>query len=288
MIKKIRNRVLMTYNFIGKYIWKKPIIKSIDETLDYIVENHCSVSRFGDGEFAIIQGNSNGFQNENNELGARLAKILIEPIDNHIVCLPDIFGNMDNLRDSSKLYSNGLLGKERRAWLNLLDLERVYYNAFFTRCYNMFEDKSRCPVWFKKNKKIWDKQDVLLIEGQYSRLGVGNDLFANTKSIMRVLAPSKNAYEKYNDIFSAALQYGSGKLVLIALGMTATVLAFDLAKVGFWAIDIGHIDIEYEWFLQGAKEKVPIRGKYVNEVKNGDIVTDDVDPEYWNQILKVI
>lgn len=33
-----------------------------------------------------------------------------------------------------------------------------------------------------------------------------------------------------------------GRLILIALGMTATVLAYDLSKAGFWAIDIGHID----------------------------------------------
>jgi hypothetical protein len=42
-------------------------------------------------------------------------------------------------------------------------------------------------------------------------------------------------------------------LILISLGPTATVLAYDLAKLGYWAIDIGHIDNEYEWLKLEAK-----------------------------------
>ena len=55
-------------------------------------------------------------------------------------------------------------------------------------------------------------------------------------------------------------------LVLSALGMTATVLCYDLAKLGYWAIDIGHVDIEYSWFRMGAKKKCPISVKAVNEI----------------------
>lgn len=53
----------------------------------------------------------------------------------------------------------------------------------------------------------------------------------------------------------AACTVNKAKLVLIALGHTATVLAYDLAEVGYQAIDIGHIDIEYEWFLMRAPKK---------------------------------
>ena len=36
-------------------------------------------------------------------------------------------------------------------------------------------------------------------------------------------------------------------LFLVALGPTATVLAYDLSKIGYQAIDIGHIDISFVW-----------------------------------------
>lgn len=78
-------------------------------------------------------------------------------------------------------------------------------------------------------------------------------------------------------------------LVLIALGATATVLSYDLAREGYQAIDIGHIDIEYEWFLRNAKDSIPIDGKYVNEAAGGRMVTDEkVDDQYKNEIWKVI
>ncbi len=288
IFKKITTLSLSIYNTIGKYIWRKPKIKSIDETIDYILNNQCSVSRFGDGEFAIIQGNYNGFQEKNGELGNRLAEILVAPVNNHIVCLPDVFGNLKGLKKSSKEFNNGLLRNERRAWLKLLNIDRQYYNAFFTRCYNMFEDKTQCRKWFSKNKKIWEKKNILIVEGEFSRLGVGNDLFANAANVQRILAPAQNAYSKYNEIFEAAKKYGEGKLVLIALGMTATVLAYDLAKCGIQAIDIGHIDIEYEWYLMGADNKVAISGKYVNEVKGGDLISNDIDKEYLEEYLEEI
>ena len=72
---------------------------------------------------------------------------------------------------------------------------------------------------------------------------------------------------------------------MIALGATATVLAYDLAKDGFRAIDIGHADIEYEWMLSGATEKVPVKSKYVNEVKEGHCTNKIDDKNYDLEII---
>ena len=285
LLQSIKNRLTICCNSVGKHIWKNPEVKSIDETLDYILEKKCSVSRYGDGEFAVIIGNSNGFQTINDELGSRLKLVLQNEIDNHIVCLPDIFESLDGLRPESVLFNRQVLGMERRKWLDVIPSDRIYYNTFFTRCYNMFVDKTPCKRWFDKNKQIWDGTDILLIEGKYSRLGVGNDLFANAKSVQRILCPAQNAFDRYDDIYQAAIHHGERKLILLALGMTATVLAYDLAKVGLWAIDIGHIDIEYEWYLRGAKTKIAIPGKYVNEVREGKNVSDDVPDSYLKEVI---
>jgi len=91
------------------------------------------------------------------------------------------------------------------------------------------------------------------IISELSRLGVGNDLFNNTRSILRIICPSKNAYSKYSEILRIVKKQEKSKAVLIALGPTATVLAYDLTIAGYHAVDIGHIDIEYEWYLNKAK-----------------------------------
>ena len=78
-------------------------------------------------------------------------------------------------------------------------------------------------------------------------------------------------------------------LILIALGPTATVLSYDLNRLGYQAIDIGHIDIEYEWFLKNATKKIKIKNKYVNEVDNGlNNFTSIKDRVYYKQIIKKI
>ena len=79
-------------------------------------------------------------------------------------------------------------------------------------------------------------------------------------------------------------------LILIALGPSATVLAYDLSKIGYQAIDIGHADIEYEWFIRRAISKIAIEYKDVNEAKNGlyDKSCISRDEVYKKEIIKEI
>jgi hypothetical protein len=67
--------------------------------------------------------------------------------------------------------------------------------------------------------------------------------------------------------------------------MTATVLSRDLAHKGYQAIDIGHIDIEYEWMLRNATSKIAIPGKFTNEVSGGNKVEEVIDNQYLSQIV---
>ena len=40
------------------------------------------------------------------------------------------------------------------------------------------------------------------MEGAYSRLGVGNDLFDGVQSLQRILCPTKDAFSAYHEILS--------------------------------------------------------------------------------------
>lgn len=123
-------------------------------------------------------------------------------------------------------------------------------------------------------------------------MGVGNDLFDNVKRINRILCPAVNAFSHYHEIRRMALEkIPKDDLVLIALGPTATVLAYDLFLAGYQAVDIGHADISYEWFLRDVQDpsgRVAITGKYVNEVAYGNEVEDIDDVDYNNQIIAMI
>lgn len=262
-----------------------PDIRTTDETLDKILKEHCSVSRYGDGEFEVIMGGGNAFCDYSPYLAERLREILSVEIPSHIVCLPYAGICQENLNLRTKVFWMAFFAKTFNRWKGYLKSGRVYYNTDVTRFYFAYKDKSVCSRYLDKIKKIWAQQDVLLIEGEYSRLGVNNDLFQEMKSLQRILAPSKNAYVKYDEILAEARKSGKGKLIMIALGQTATALAYDLAKEGYWAIDIGHLDIEYEWFLRKAKDKVKIAGKHVNEAKYVPFGEKFYDAGYEQQII---
>ena len=269
---------------------RKPKVMSIKDTVEYIINNRCSCSRFGDGEMKIICGTGIKFQEYDDTLSARLNEILNAPEEEYFVCIADMFGSMSFFKKNAKRYLRNNLALYRKQWLNAIKTDRVFGNAYVTRCYNDWKDKSFSKSHFELLKQIWAGRDIVIIEGKFSRLGVGNDLFESAKSIERILCPAKNAWFEYDEILKLATErISKDKLVLLALGPTATVLAYDLDKIGYQAVDIGHVDIEYEWFLMGAKDKVALKNKYVNEAKDGEIDEDKLNDEtYENQIIGVI
>ena len=122
-------------------------------------------------------------------------------------------------------------------------------------------------------------------------MGVGNDLFKEASSINRILCPATNAWEQYDKILSTILELNLDQdtLFILALGPTATVLAYDLTQYGFQALDLGHLDIQYEYSLLKAKGKIAIERKSVNENSAGKKVLDGiVDDKYKNSIVAKI
>lgn len=289
---KVNDRIFFVFKTIADFIIRTVItppcvMKTVDETIDKIVQERCSVSRFGDGEIMLMNGKSIEFQNESLDLALRLQEVIKSNDKNHIVCLPDIFANL-NLRqyqDETREFWTGHLLTYRKLWYDSADRNKIYYNAYVTRLYYPFANKGKSGTWFEKIKQIWNNRDIVIIEGEKSRLGVGNDLFNNTKSIQRILAPAENAFFMYSNILAEAKKTDKSKLILIALGPTATVLAYDLCQEGYQAIDIGHIDIEYEWFLRKATSKIKIKNKYVNEVIGGGQVEENGGEKYKSQII---
>lgn len=288
-MKNKRNLKLRIKPIYGKYKLKKPVVKSIEDTLNKVINEKCSMARFGDGEVFIATGTKGvGFQHYNEELSNRLREILKCKQSNLLICIHDAYSKINQDRtDSEKEYWKEHLRKYGLKLNALLDKSKVYYNATCTRFYSVSKDKSKSKELFKLFKKIWENRDVVIIEGEKSRIGVNNNLLNNASSIKRILVPAEEAYNKYDEIYTEATKIDKKKLILIAAGPTATVLAYDLSKLGYQAVDIGHIDIEYEWFKLGSNERVPIKGKYVNEAnyRNPEDLNDSI---YIKQIISVI
>ena len=268
----------------NKYI-QKPQIATREETLNALINSRTSICRYGDGEFNLIFGSDLPFQKYSEKLSDRLKEILKSNNSNILVGLSDVYGNLDEFTEECKRYFRQFVVYNRMKIYSIIDLKKQYYNAEISRFYMGLQDKSRSATYIKMLKNIWKDKDIVIVEGEFSRLGCNNDLFANAKSIQRVICPAINAFSRYDEILEFCKTLPKEKLFILALGPTATVLAYDLATFGFQALDLGHIDIEYEWLLMGATKKVPIKNKYVNEAKSGRIKTSIANEKYKSEII---
>ena len=263
-------------------------IASPDETIDKIVNDKCSISRFGDGEFDMICGVGMKYQKYNKELAKRLKQVLDSDEQGLLIGINNVIDleYSEKYNDFANNFWKGWLHDNKFKLLKLLSKNKQYYSSNITRFYIDYKDKSWVGDYVQNLRRIWDNQEVVIVEGEYSRLGVGNDLFDNMKSIQRIICPSENAFEIYDKILNEILKVDKNKMIMLALGPTATVLAYDLYKKGYRAIDIGHVDIEYEWFLRKATEKIKIETKYVTEVKDGENNIQDIqDEKYEKEII---
>ena len=62
------------------------------------------------------------------------------------------------------------------------------------------------------------------------------------KDIKFILVEKFNAYQDYDKILKKCLENNTSKeyVYLLSIGITATILSYDLGQKGYWAIDIGH------------------------------------------------
>ena len=102
-IKNIRKHIVL-FNYLIDKIIKKPNIKDSLYTLDKILINEFSISRYGDGEFKLIKGENLLFQKYDERLAKRLREILISDINNHIVCIPYQIVETNWLNDRAKYF----------------------------------------------------------------------------------------------------------------------------------------------------------------------------------------
>ena len=288
---KIKDLVkLTTLSTLYAPFHRAPRVYSSEETIEYIIKNKCSISRFGDGELGLMYGRSISFQEYSKDLGEKLKGV--KTTDSCLVCVPNLFrGALSKDIFTKEEYDfwkkSGLVygGLWRKSFGKMEPLG----DALISRFYMRLKDKSGVAGYVEKLKMLWNDRNIVFVEGKNSRLGVGNDLFDNASSIRRILAPEKNAFSKYNEILESIRKNCKKEdLVIVALGPTASILAYELSTE-YQVLDMGHVDIEYEWFKMGATEKVPVKNKHVNECNSmGECDSDKLDKKYLKEIIDTV
>ena len=281
MVEDIKNLISGTFKARIPAI----IVRDIDQTLDYVIENKSSIIRFGDGEMDLMLGKSIPYQVYDENLASQLKEIISFQSDKKLVIgLPNVFSERSNFTSAAEAFWKGHLEHHLKDYVELARAD-WYGTTFVSRPYIDYEDKSKAKGQFEKLKSIWENRDILIVEGITSRSGVGNDLFDKAKSVKRIICPSHNAFSRIEEIQEAVLQYAENRLILCMLGPTAKILSYNLFKKGYRVLDIGHIDSEYEWMKMGAKTKVKFSHKHTAEHNFDQDIEFIEDETYNNQIV---
>lgn len=235
-----------------------PKVISTSKTLDEIIKNKASICRYGDAEFDISnqENSDDDYQLPSSELTRRLHEILKHGNSSGlIICIPPFNSKTNNIK---RFY--GSLSFWEWYWLNKFEkinglfTKNEYGNSFVTRETVFYENNTN------EIKKIWEGRDVVFVYGSKGRFNTASDLFDNINSKNEILISPVNAFEEYQSILNQCKKCEQNSLFMIAAGPTATVLAFDLWKLGYQALDIGHLPNSYDEYngLIVSPEDIPL------------------------------
>lgn len=294
LVSKFQTAFLLLAECIRRCFGHVPNIENTADSLTKLIKSGGSISRFGDGELNVLFGRGLEFQGYDDGLVSRLAEVLDsagknEP--NHYVAIPYAMRSVRGLTVSSKRFWLYWTAKNRRMLADLYSESAHFLDSQISRFYINRANIGNSFDYLRMWQSLWAGKKILLVEGSLTRFGVNNDLFANSSAVYRVLCPAKDAWSSYDLILETVLQNVHSlnvDLVLTALGPTATVLSFDLSRSGIRALDVGNLDMEYEWLMSGSHEKIPISGKYSHEVIGGSTVADVNDESYLREIVATI
>jgi len=209
------------------------------ETIDFLIKNKCGISRFGDGELKLCLGQSTKTQVWSQKIQGRMRDILKSKQGKCLIGIPRLDRDFvsDQKRDHWAKYNTP-------QYQALYRQGKLYGSAFITRLDEIPEID--CPEYWDQAKEIWRDRTVVVLQGERKPFTKQADIL-DTAIVSKILyGPTANAFAEYGRLFHMMLKETSNSdVVILALGATATVLAYDLSLAGRQALDLGHMGMFY-------------------------------------------
>jgi len=230
------------------------IIKNNEETLEKLLNSNCSLTRFGDGEMCLTFGMSIPSQKASEKLSQRLQEVLKNAdSENLMIGLSPIKNSTYGASQKMKKYTRELMGKLTPQFCNLLKEDTEYYSSWVSVPYITCKKHNSIEYfknYFNKIRNLWEQKDIVIVCGKRVFDYFEHNIFDNAKNIEYIYAPTNNAFDDYDNILEKVYKLDKNKLIILILGATATVMAYDLCNNGYRALDLGHLSKDYNAFLK--------------------------------------
>ncbi len=191
-----------------------------------------SLARYGDGELKLALGKDAKSQRGDPKLAAALRRILQAGPGKCLVCIP----NCEAPTPKAASFWNAYKADRYVRLYRPDDGERVLYgSSFITR-----PDSAPwidTPAYWASMIDLWRGLDVVLVRGSSKSLTAAD--LAEAGSVEEIVVSRQHAWTDYPALLSRLT--GEERRVILCLGATATVLAYELAARDVQALDLGHV-----------------------------------------------
>ncbi|MGL4561595.1 MAG: GT-D fold domain-containing glycosyltransferase, partial [Brevinema sp.] len=257
-------------------------VHDFSTTFHELLNSNKSFIRFSDCEFWIMFGHHGVFQEYDKNLQKRLVEIscdvhnpyLMIGVNLGLFCTYSSYHKVPRLWtlentpftkalqfvveggeywDASALRSHPYLFFSELSEKTSLLYREVFADDHINKIDPIYKEKW-IEEYIKPLKMSWSNKNIIVIEGEHSRVGMDNDLFNTSESVDRIIGSAVNAFNEFDRLYKESLATASkynkdNVLFILALGATATVLSYDLHKQGYRAWDSGNFSILYDFVL---------------------------------------
>lgn len=224
----------------------RPAVHTPQETVRMLLNTTMSLARFGDGELALISGQSISFQEWDEELANKLKHILTTPLPqlavgiNYWYFFPEFSPAHNKVIRTFNLEN---MPQFRKILLQYIRLNIPYYDAGFT-------GYGFAAPYFNDMRTLWDKKHIITVGCQNAFDAMQYNIFDNASRQEKLLVPRTHAFRMYKTVLADLLQANPETLVILMCGPLSKVLAYDLCAAGRRALDLGHLAKSYDYYKQ--------------------------------------
>lgn len=249
--KLLQNLQVSQWNIKDKFETGLKIFDE-EETLDVLLEKPMSFCRFGDGEVDLMEGKSIPFQTYDKKLADIFKEILSQKQDDLYVGINFYYFHtlekFDKVNgDYYRLYSP-YFGK---FFACLCNRETQYIDAGFNSVYYAHENQN-LEEHYRKIKTLFRGRKLVVFSGEGVITKLPYNVFDEAESIEYEFGPSKNSFEKFDELLERAQKYDKSKILCFVLGPTSKALVYKLTQKGYMSWDIGHMCKDYNAYMMNA------------------------------------
>ena len=228
----------------------RPHILNAEETIELLLNEPKSFSRFGDGEINIMTGSKTDMHHADPRLASYLWEIIKNQNENLYVGLPyGWFHANENSQDFVKEYLRRNSYKYRQLVLPVCNMNRVYIAAGFNQVY-MNTEGLDYDTYFSKVKKLFKGRKIVLFAGKGILNKLDYDIFDEVAERINVDGPVYNSFDYFDELFEKAKSFSKEYTLCFILGPVSKVLCYELSKLGYLAWDLGHLAKDYDAYCK--------------------------------------